>query len=42
MLLDFQMPMKTGVQVILEIRKFIKDKNLKEPKFVILSSFATP
>ena len=42
MLLDFQMPMKTGLQVIEQIRSFCethKDKIIS-PKFVILTAFA--
>ena len=43
MLLDFQMPMKTGLQVIEQIRSFCethKDKIIS-PKFVILTAFAS-
>jgi len=48
MLLDFQMPVKTGLDVIKEVRRFIKIKNDKldelkiyEPQFIILSSYNT-
>jgi len=44
MLLDFQMPMKTGLQVIEHLRKFCEKNTSKiiEPKFVIVTAFVTP
>jgi CheY-like chemotaxis protein len=43
MLLDFQMPMKTGLQVIEQVRNFCEAHQDKiiSPKFVILTAFAT-
>ncbi len=48
MLLDFQMPIKTGIDVVREIRQFLKIKNgnldsltIQEPEFIILSSYNT-
>lgn len=49
LLLDFQMPIKNGIQAIIELRKFYKyiidnedDIVVIEPTYVILTSFATP
>ena len=53
MLLDFQMPNKTGLQVVTEIKKFYAAKNLEqeikgselqivEPLIVFLTSYSTP
>ena len=44
MLLDFQMPLKTGMEVVHEVRAFIRDKNSKritveEPVFAFASSY---
>jgi DNA-binding NarL/FixJ family response regulator len=48
-LLDFQMPLKNGIQVIEEIRSYIVLRQTKfpeiliqEPTFVILTAFRTP
>ena len=47
MLLDYQMPKKTGIQVVMEAREYFKktaqtyDK-LDEPVYVFLTAFATP
>ena len=48
MLLDFQMPVKTGIDVIKEVRRFISFKNdnfdavkIHEPELIILSSYNT-
>jgi CheY-like chemotaxis protein len=44
MFLDFQMPMKTGLQVITEMRAFYGKHadRLIEPKYVIMTAFNTP
>ena len=47
MLLDFQMPLKNGIQVIEEIRIFINQQSKRskikilEPNFVFLTSYST-
>ena len=48
MLLDFQMPRKNGLQVVTELRTFIKGLNMsqfdvviREPKIVFLTAFAS-
>lgn len=49
-LLDFQMPIKTGVQAVQEIKAYYESlrktnpiaSNLKDPDFVILTAFKTP
>lgn len=44
MLIDFHMPMKTGLEVIQDLRQFISQSQgkLLPPKFVIFTEFATP
>lgn len=43
MLLDFQMPFKTGIEVVTEVKAFIRDQNsekitVEEPTFVFASA----
>ena len=50
LLLDIQMPKKSGIQVITEMKRFFKNVNnmaddgvqVLEPKIVILTSYLTP
>ena len=49
MLLDFQMPKKNGIQVLNEIRAYIKNRQklnseikINEPTYVFLTAFVTP
>ena len=46
LLIDFQMPFKTGLQVIEEIKQYYKTQSLgyevEEPIFVLMSAYATP
>ena len=48
MLLDFQMPKKNGIQVLMEVRELFVTKNkvnpqikLEEPVYVFLTAFST-
>ena len=47
MLLDIQMPLKTGIEVVKEVRKFYKFTsqrskiNLIEPEFIFLTAFSS-
>lgn len=46
LLIDFQMPFKTGFQVIEEIKQYYKTQSqgysVEEPIFVLMSAYATP
>jgi len=44
MLLDIQMPMKSGLRVVEEVRAFCEENSdkLHQPTFIFLSSYITP
>jgi YesN/AraC family two-component response regulator len=48
LILDFQMPMKNGLQVVQEVKKFLHEQAqsglelvIEEPTYVFLTAFAT-